>query len=285
MSTHDEPVITSYAQAPARTVTAGGVTYAYRELGPKGGIPVVFFVHLAATLDNWDPRIVGPIAQGRHVITFDQRGVGASTGSVPKTIEEAADDAYTFIKALGHETIDIFSFSMGGMIAQDLVVKHPELVRRLVLTGTGPRGGKDMDKVVRTTYYDVLRATLTRSDPKEFLFFNRDATGKRAAKAFVRRLGERTVDRDAKISTRAFQTQLSAIKKFGRSAPSDLSVITQPTLIANGDDDRMVPSVLSEDLHRRISGSELIIYPGSGHGGIFQHHEEFAPVAARFLAP
>lgn len=285
MSTSSEPVITSYAQAPARTVTAGGVTYAYRELGPKGGIPVVFFVHLAATLDNWDPRIVDPIAHGRHVITFDQRGVGASTGSVPKTIEEAADDAYTFIKALGHETIDIFSFSMGGMIAQDLVVKHPELVRRLVLTGTGPRGGKDMDKVVRTTYYDVLRATLTRSDPKEFLFFNRDATGKRAAKAFVRRLGERTVDRDAKISTRAFQTQLSAIKKFGRSAPSDLSVITQPTLIANGDDDRMVPSVLSEDLHRRISGSELIIYPGSGHGGIFQHHEEFAPVAARFLAP
>lgn len=285
MSTSSEPVITSYAQAPARTVTAGGVTYAYRELGPKGGIPVVFFVHLAATLDNWDPRIVDPIAQGRHVITFDQRGVGASTGSVPKTIEEAADDAYTFIKALGHETIDIFSFSMGGMIAQDLVVKHPELVRRLVLTGTGPQGGKDMDKVVRTTYYDVLRATLTRSDPREFLFFNRDATGKRAAKAFVQRLGERTVDRDAKISTRAFQTQLSAIKKFGRSAPSDLSVITQPTLIANGDDDRMVPSVLSEDLHRRISGSELIIYPGSGHGGIFQHHEEFAPVAARFLAP
>ncbi|KQT99318.1 alpha/beta fold hydrolase [Sanguibacter sp. Leaf3] len=285
MSSHDEPVITSYAQAPARTVTAGGVTYAYRELGPKGGIPVVFFVHLAATLDNWDPRIVDPIAQGRHVITFDQRGVGASTGSVPKTIEEAADDAYTFIKALGHETIDIFSFSMGGMIAQDLVVKHPELVRRLVLTGTGPRGGKDMDKVVRTTYYDVLRATLTRSDPKEFLFFNRDATGKRAARAFVQRLGERTVDRDAKISTRAFQTQLSAIKKFGRSAPSDLSVITQPTLIANGDNDRMVPSVLSEDLHRRIAGSELIIYPGSGHGGIFQHHEEFAPVAVRFLAP
>jgi pimeloyl-ACP methyl ester carboxylesterase len=245
----------------------------------------VFFVHLAATLDSWDPRIMDPVAQGRHVITFDQRGVGASTGSVPKTIEEAADDAYTFIKALGHETIDIFSFSMGGMIAQDLVVKHPELVRRLVLTGTGPRGGKDMDKVVRTTYYDVLRATLTRSDPKEFLFFNRDATGKRAAKAFVHRLGERTVDRDAKISTRAFQTQLSAIKKFGRSAPSDLSVITQPTLIANGENDRMVPSVLSEDLHRRIAGSELIIYPGSGHGGIFQHHEELAPVAVRFLAP
>lgn len=285
MSTSSEPVITSYAQAPARTVTAGGVTFAYRELGPKGGIPVVFFVHLAATLDNWDPRIVDPIAQGRHVIAFDQQGVGASSGSVPKTIEEAADDAYTFVTALGYDQIDIFSFSMGAMIAQDLVVTHPELVRRLVLTGTGPRGGRDMDKVVRTTYYDVLRATLTRSDPKEFLFFNRNTAGKRAAKAFVKRLTERTVDRDATISTKAFRAQLGAIQKFGRSAPSDLSVITQPTLIANGDNDRMVPSVLSEDLRRRIAGSELIIYPDSGHGGIFQFHEKFAPAAVEFLAP
>ncbi|MEP7765158.1 alpha/beta hydrolase [Sanguibacter sp. 25GB23B1] len=285
MSASTEPVIVSYAQAPTRTVTAGGVTYAYRELGPKGGIPVVFFVHLAATLDNWDPRIVDPIARGRHVITFDQRGVGASSGTFPTTIEEAADDAYAFVTALGYDQVDIFSFSMGGMIAQDLVLEHPDLVRRLVLTGTGPRGGKDMDKVVRTTYWDILRATLSRSDPKEFLFFNRNATGKHAGKAFVSRLGERTVDRDAKISTRAFQTQLRAIQKFGRSVPSDLSGITQPTLVANGDNDRMVPSVLSEDLHRRIPGSELIIYPDSGHGGIFQRHEEFAPAVVRFLAP
>ena len=284
MSTNNDPAISSYAEAPASTISAGGVSYAYRELGPKGGIPVVFFVHLAATLDNWDPRIVDPIAKNRHVITFDQRGVGASTGKVPATLEEAADHAYEFISALGFDRIDIFSFSMGGMIAQDLIVKHPDLVRKLVLTGTGPRGGKDMDKVVGTTYWDILRATLTRSDPKEFLFFNRDATGKRAAKAFIKRLQERTVDRDEPISLTALQTQLKAIQKFGRSAPSDLSTFSQATLIANGDNDRMVPSVLSEDLHRRIKGSELIIYPDSGHGGIFQFHEEFAPIVAEFLA-
>ncbi|RYV51916.1 alpha/beta fold hydrolase [Pengzhenrongella frigida] len=281
--TSNEP-ITSYALAPARTVTAGGVTFAYRELGPKGGIPVVFFVHLAATLDNWDPRIVDPIARHRHVITFDNRGVGASTGHVPDSIEAMADDAYTFIRALSFDTIDIFAFSLGGMVAQDLVVKHPELVRKLVLTGTGPRGGKDIDKVAGATYYDILRATLTRSDPKEFLFFNRNATGKPAARAFVQRLQERTVDRDADISVKAFQTQLKAIKKYGRSAPADLSKLTQPTLIANGDNDRMVPSVLSEDLHRRIKGSELVIYPDSGHGGIFQFHQKFAPIAVEFLA-
>lgn len=282
--TSNESVITSYAKAPAGTVTSGGVTYAYRELGPRGGIPVVFFVHLAATLDNWDPRIIDPIAKHRHVIAFDQPGVGASTGQVPDSIEAMADDAYTFIKALGYDKIDVFSFSMGGMIAQDLILKHPGLVRRLVLTGTGPRGGKDMDKVVGTTYWDLLRATLTRSDPKELLFFNRNATGKPAAKAFIRRLEERTVDRDKPISTKAFRAQLKAIRKFGRSAPSDLSKITQPTLIANGDNDRMVPSILSEDLHRRIKGSELIIYSDSGHGGIFQFHATFSTVAVEFLA-
>ena len=282
--TRNEPVITSYAKAPARTVTAGGTTYAYRELGPKGGIPVVFFVHLAATLDNWDPRIIDPIAKGRHVIAFDNRGVGASTGRVPDSVEAMADDAYTFIAALGFDKVDVFSFSLGGMVAQALVVRHPELVRRLVLTGTGPRGGKDIDKVAGTTYRDMLRAALTRSDPKEFLFFNRNAAGKPAARAFVNRLKERTADRDAPIKVAAFQTQLKAIKKWGRSTPDDLSTITQPTLIANGDNDRMVPSVLSEDLHRRIKGSELIIYPDSGHGGIFQYHEKFAPVAVEFLA-
>lgn len=280
----NEATNTSYTRAPNRTVSVGDTTYAYRELGPKGGVPVVFFVHLAATLDNWDPRIVDPIAQNRHVIAFDQRGVGASTGRVPSTLEEAADHAFEFITALGHNKIDIFSFSMGGMIAQDLIVKHPDLVRKLVLTGTGPRGGKNIDKVVGVTYWDILRATLTRSDPKEFLFFNRDATGKAAGKAFIKRLNERTVDRDQEISLTALRTQLKAIQKFGRSAPSDLSVFTQPTLIANGDHDRMVPTVLSADLHNRIHGSQLLIYPDSGHGGIFQFHEKFAPAAAEFLA-
>ncbi|MFI6569188.1 alpha/beta fold hydrolase [Nocardia fluminea] len=277
-------VITSYKDAPTRTVDVGGATYAYRELGPRGGIPVVFFVHLAATLDNWDPRIIDPIAAGRHVIAFDNRGVGASTGKVPDSVEAMAEDAYAFVTALGFDEIDVFSFSLGGFIAQALVMEHPELVRKLVLTGTGPKGGRDIDKVVATTYRDIVRAALTRSDPKEFLFFHRDATGKAAARAFIDRLDERATDRDAPLEISAFRTQLKAIKKWGRSSPDDLSAITQPTLIANGDNDRMVPSILSEDLHRRIANSELIIYPDSGHGAIFQFHEKFVPVAVEFLA-
>ena len=277
-------VVRSYQDAPTRTIAAGGVTFAYRELGPTTGVPVIFLTHLAAVLDNWDPRVVDGIAAKHRVITFDNRGVGASSGAVPDTIEAMAEDAVTFIKALGFDKVDIFSFSLGGMIAQALVVRHPELVRKLILTGTGPAGGTGIDKVAGTTYYDMLRATLTRQDPKEFLFFNRNTTGKRAARAFVGRLRERTAGRDANISIKAFQTQLKAIKRWGRSTPADLSAITQPTLIANGDHDRMVPSVLSEDLHRRIKGSQLIIYPDSGHGGIFQFHDKFAPVAVDFLA-
>jgi pimeloyl-ACP methyl ester carboxylesterase len=191
----------SYRNAPTRTIAAGGVTYAYRELGPKGGIPVIFFVHLAAILDNWDPRIIDPLAKGHHA--FDNRGVGASTGQVPDSVEAMADDAYTFIRALGFDKVDIFSFSLGGFVAQALVIKHPDLVRKHILTGTGPAGGKDIDKVAGITYWDMLRAALTRSDPKEYLFFNRNATGKSAARAFVNRLNERTADRDAPISVTA----------------------------------------------------------------------------------
>lgn len=172
---------------------------------------------------------------------------------------------------------------MGAMVAQALVVKHPGLVRRLILTGTGPAGGVGIDKVAGVTYYDMLRATLARKDPKVFLFFNRDDTGKRAADAFISRLESRTKNRDKAVSVKAFRTQLAAIKRWGRCAPQDLSVITQPTLIANGDNDRMVPSTLSEDLHRRIAGSKLVIYPNSGHGSIFQHHDDFASAAIEFL--
>lgn len=272
-----------YVQVPAKTVTANGVTYAYREMGPKGGVPVVFLIHLAGTMDNWDPRIIDPIAAEHHVITFSNRGVGASTGSVPDSIEGMADDAAAFIQALGYPQVDLFGFSLGGMIAQALVLKHPGLVRKMVLAGTGPAGGEGIQNIIGITYYDVLRGTLTRQDPKEFLFFNRNAAGKKAARAFINRLKERTTNREAPFKLAAFQTQLKAIRRWGLSPSADLGVITQPTLIANGDNDRMVPSVLSSDLHRRIPGSELVIYPDSGHGGIFQFHDKFVPVALEFL--
>src|SRR5256714_3503631 len=159
---------TTWETVPTQTINAGGVQFAYRELGPSTGVPVVFLTHLAAVLDNWDPRVVDGVAAEHRVIAFDSRGVGASTGSTPKTIEEMAKDAVTFIRALGLEQVDILSFSMGGMIAQVIAQTEPHFIRRLILAGTGPAGGEGIKNVTRISHFDTLRALLTLQDPKQF---------------------------------------------------------------------------------------------------------------------
>ncbi|MFJ7046767.1 alpha/beta fold hydrolase [Streptomyces sp. NPDC101112] len=275
--------VASYKNAQTRTVTADGVTFAYRDLGPRTGMPVIFITHLAAVLDNWDPRVVDGIAAKHRVITFDNRGVGASTGVTPKTIEEMAKDAVTFIRALGFEQVDVLSFSMGGMIAQEIAQTDPQLIRRLILAGTGPAGGEGIKNVTRLSDYDTLRALFTLQDPKQFLFFTRTANGRRAGKEFLARLKERTKDRDKAIRITAYRSQLKAIHRWGLAQPQDLSVIKQPVLVANGDNDRMVPTSNSYDMDRRLPNSELVIYPDGGHGGIFQYHEQFVPTALEFF--
>lgn len=278
-----DDLVLSYQDAPTHTVSAGGIDFAYRELGRKTGVPVVFLTHLAAVLDNWDPGVVDGIAAHHRVIAFDNRGVGASTGTTPNTIQAMADDAVMFIRALGLPEVDLLGFSMGGMIAQVIAQDEPGLVRKLVVAGTGPAGGEGIRNVTRITHLDTLRALVTFQDPKQLLFFPRTPDGRRAGKEFLARLKERGNDRDKAISIKSYRAQLKAIHRWGLAQPADLSSITQPVLVANGDNDRMVPSTLSEDLHRRIKHSELIIYPDSGHGGIFQFHEKFAPVAVEFL--
>ncbi|MFD4511024.1 alpha/beta fold hydrolase [Streptomyces sp. NPDC058464] len=276
-------VVTSYKNAPTHTISAGGVTFAYRELGPRSGIPVVFLTHLAAVLDNWDPRVVDGIAAKHWVVTFDNRGVGASSGSTPRTIQAMAKDAVTFIRALGFEYVDLHGFSMGGMVAQEIVRTEPGLVRKLILTGTGPAGGEGIKNVSRLSHLDTVRGLLTLQDPKQFLFFTRTANGRRAGKEFLGRLKERTRDRDKAISLTSYGAQLKAIHRWGLEQPQDLSVIHQPVLVANGESDRMVPTQNSVDLARRVQNGELVLYPDAGHGGIFQFHEQFVATALEFL--
>jgi pimeloyl-ACP methyl ester carboxylesterase len=276
--------VTSYRHALTRTVSVGGVSFAYRELGRTTGVPVVFLTHLAAVLDNWDPRVVDGIAAQHRVITFDNRGVGASTGKTPDTIQAMASDAVTFIRALGLERVDLLGFSMGGMIAQVIAHDQPQLVRKLILAGTGPAGGEGITNVTKIAHLDFVRGAFTLQDPKQFLFFTRTANGRRAGKQFLSRLKERTENRDKAISIRAYLTQLKAIHRWGLDAPADLSVIGQPVLVANGESDRMVPSNNSADLARRLPNSDLVIYPDAGHGGIFQYHEQFVGQALIFLA-
>jgi pimeloyl-ACP methyl ester carboxylesterase len=277
-------VVASYRDAPTRTVSAGGVDFAYRELGPETGVPVVFLTHLAAVLDNWDPRVVDGIAAHHRVIAFDNRGVGASTGSTPKTIEAMAEDAVTFIRALGLTKVDLLGFSMGGMIAQVIAQDEPELIRKLIIAGTGPAGGEGITNVTRISHLDTIRALLTLQDPKQFLFFTRTANGKRAGKEFLARLKERKENRDRSIALRSYGAQLTAIHRWGLARPSDLSAIHQPVLVANGEADRMVPTRNSHDLANRLPDSELVIYPDAGHGGIFQYHGQFVTKALEFLA-
>jgi pimeloyl-ACP methyl ester carboxylesterase len=276
-------VITAYKDAPTSTIDIGGTTFAYRRLGPDGGTPVIFLNHLSAVLDNWDPRVVDGIAATHRVITFDNRGVGASQGTAPRSVTAMARDAIAFIRALGHDQVDLLGFSLGGFIAQVIAEEEPRLVRRIVLAGTGPAGGEGIDKVTRVTLLDILKATLTFKDPLEYLFFTRTANGKASARQFVNRLKERTNDRDNPISITAFRNQLKAINAWGRLRPSDLTVIHHPVLVANGAHDRMVPSSNSSDLARRLPDARLTLYPDAGHGGIFQYHEEFVAEVRTFL--
>src|SRR3954470_12187853 len=274
---------TTYKDAPTETINVGGTPFAYRELGPRTGVPLVFLHHFTAVLDDWDPRVIDGIAAKRHVIAFDNRGVGASGGSVPHTIDEMAADAVAFIRALGYDQVDLLGFSLGGGVAQVITLEHPELVRRVILAGTGPRGGGGIEKMPLIAGSAYSKAALTLRDPRHFLFFNRNASGKRAASEYMARLKERTADRDKRISMQARLAQLKAIREAGLGTPHDLGKISQPVFVANGDNDVMVASSYSEDLARRIPNAKLTIYPDSGHGGVFQYHREFVPAVLEFL--
>jgi pimeloyl-ACP methyl ester carboxylesterase len=273
-----------WKDVPTRRIDVDGVHFVYRELGPSSGVPVVFLHHLMAVLDDWDPRVIDGIAAQRRVIAFDNRGVGGSGGSVPDTIEEMGRDAIAFIRALGYTQVDLLGFSLGGGVAQMVALQAPDIVRRMVLAGTGPKGGGGIEEINKVAALAYLKSALTWSDARNFLFFPRTPEGKRAARDYFAALKERTQDRDQGISLQARRAQLAAIKTAGLSEPDDLSRITQPVLVANGDHDLMVASRLAADMARRLPNARLTIYPDSGHGGIFQHHQAFVAEILDFLA-
>jgi len=274
---------TTYQHAPTETIDIGGTRFAYRQLGADTGVPVVFLNHLAAVLDNWDPRVIDGIAAKRRVIVFDNRGIGASGGSTPDSVEAMSRDAIAFIRALGFDQVDLLGFSLGGMVSQVIAQDQPQLVRKLILAGTGPAGGEGIDKVTPITLRAMARGAVTFKDPKTYLFFTRTPNGRKAAREFLERLKERTQDRDKAISPISFRAQLKAIHAWANQQPSDLSNIRQPALIANGDQDRMVPSSNSVELARRLPNARLKLYPDAGHGGVFQYHQEFVTEALEFL--
>jgi pimeloyl-ACP methyl ester carboxylesterase len=223
------------------------------------------------------------VAAKRHIISFDYRGVGATTGKQGTSIPDMAKDAIAFIHALGYKQVDILAFSMGGFITQEILLAEPQLVRKAILAGTGPRGGEGVSAVVGLTYKDIFKGLLTFRDPKFYLFFTQNKVGNAAARDFLKRLKERTENRDTKVKLSVLKAQLKAIKTWGHDQPADLSVFKLPVFIANGDADRMVPTPNSYDMAKRFPNAILKIYPNAGHGGIFQYHEEFIPQAIDFL--
>lgn len=272
-----------YRDAPTRTIAAAGTSFAHRELGPRTGVPLIALVHLGANLDNWDPRIVDGLARDRRVIAVDYRGVGDSAGSVRASFEEMAADMVAVIRALGHERVDLFGLSMGGMVAQAVLAQAPQLIDRLILAGSGPAGGPGLTDMTRVTLANTLRAAIMFKDPKTLLFFTRTPVGRQAARAYLKRLQERTNGRDKAVAPEVFRAQLAAVHQWGAQEPADLSRFTGPVLIVHGDSDLLVPPANATALARQLPTATVTMFPDSGHGVASQNHYAFVNAARDFL--
>jgi pimeloyl-ACP methyl ester carboxylesterase len=275
--------MSAYQQAETKTVKVGGLAFAYRELGQQDGVPVIFLHHLTAGLDDWDPKILDGIAKHHRVIAFDNRGVGKSEGQTPNEVHAMARDAEAFIDVLGLKKVDLLGYSLGGFIAQVIAQERPALVRKIILAGTGPAGGVGIARIGEVLQEAMQRSAAENKHPKNFLFFTPSELSQRAAGEFLSRLSERTTDRDFAVSNETIQAQAVAITRWGMSPANDLQAISQPVLIANGDDDTMVPTVNSFELFQKLPNARLSIFPDASHGGIFQYHGEFVRQAVNFL--
>ena len=252
----------TYRTTPTLSVEVNSSRYAYRKIGQEGGIPIIYLNHLAANLDNCDPLIMDTLAQHFTVISFDYKGVGASTGQVADSIEEMAQDTVAFIRAMGYEKVHLLGLSLGGFVTQEILRIAPELIARVILAGTGPKGDKGIERVARITYYDMFRAFWTRRDPRYYLFFPETSGAKALGQAFIARTNERR-NRDEPIKIPVLLAQLRAVRASGKGEPQDFSEVNHRVWVVNGDNDRMLPTAGSYDLSERLPNATLIIYEGS----------------------
>ena len=264
---------------------AGGTSYAYRRYGRTGTVPVVFFQHFRGNLDNWDPALVDDIALDREVILFDAAGIGLSSGTVPTSFHDSGRDALAFIDALGLTEADLFGFSIGGFVAQEVALQRPHLVRRLILAGTGPQGGREMHGWPAQPRAHAMKDVQGAEDIL-YLFFSPSAASQAKGAEFVSRIFTRTEGRDTGPTLAARDAQAAAIIDWGIrdfAKLARLANIQAPTLVANGDTDVMVPTVNSYLLAGHIPNAELTIYPDANHGFLFQYPHEFAAEVNAFL--
>jgi pimeloyl-ACP methyl ester carboxylesterase len=281
-----DPAATPTTNAPTQFVDASGIRFAYRRFGNPIGTPIVLLQHFMGNLDNYDPAITDAVAEGHEVILTDNAAVGLSTGVAPESVAGMARDAASLIDALGLEHVDLFGFSMGGYVAQQIVVDRPELVRRLIVVGTGPRGGDGMAQLAP----DTARLFGKAYDPQDLMwlpiFFSPSDASQAAGRRFLERIRARTEDRDAPVSETTVAAHSAAAREWGAAAPGSfdyLKGITHPTLVVNGSNDIVVPTINSYILQQNLPNAELILFPDSNHGSHFQFTQSFNVYLTAFV--
>ena len=267
---------------PTRFVEVENIRYAYRRWGKPGGMPLVFMNYFTGNLDDWDPLVTDGFAVDPDVILFDNAGVANSGGETPGTVSEMARHAVAFCDALGLKRFSVVGFSLGGMIAQQLALDHPDRVNRIILLGTGPRGGEGM------TFTEL--SAEERADPDRFLlaaFFSPTDVSQAAGREYLKRLVARTRDRDLPVTTKAAEAQLHAIREWGAVPSSDryatLPKIKHATLVVHGTRDIVVQPVNAFILAEHLPDAQLIMYPDASHGAQYQHAELFLKHVKLFL--
>jgi pimeloyl-ACP methyl ester carboxylesterase len=277
-----------YSGLPNNLVrAANGIDYAYRDTGPgaSGGVPLVLFQHFRGNLDSWDPALVDALASARRVITFDNAGVGGSTGTTPDTVEQMARDAIAFVAAMDFGQVDLLGFSIGSFVAQQVALTRPAIVRRLVLASAAPQGAAGMHGWAP----EVIGAIGTpQTRPEEYLgvFFARSSSSQQAGQHAVQRMYTRTQDRDTATTWATRQAQYDAVCTWGipdHALLQRLSALAMPVFVANGDSDPMILPHYSYLLAGLIPQARVKIYPDAAHGFLFQHHAEFAADVEAFL--
>jgi pimeloyl-ACP methyl ester carboxylesterase len=272
----------THQTAPTQVVEANGIRFGYRRFGKAGGVPIVLNQHFKGTMDYWDSAVTDGLALDREVILFNNAGVSSSSGEVPTSFPEMGANAIAFVKALGLSQVDVLGFSIGGMVAQEIALQAPELVRKLILVGTGPRGADMTASKSAEIFAGVY-------DPPEHLWlavhFSPSAAGRKAGLAFLERKHRRP-DRDPEMTDEAAGRQREAIGKYiagGESAQGHLKEIRQPTLVVQGSNDMIIPTMNSYVLQQKLPNAQLILYPDSNHGSFYQYPELFVQHATTFL--
>src|ERR1700684_2477349 len=276
----------THQTAPTQYGEANRIRFAYRRFDKTGAVPLVFNMHFMGTMDHWDPAVTDGFAQEREVILFDNAGVSSSSGDVPGSVAEMGANAIAFIKALGIKQVDVLGFSIGGLVAQEITLQAPDLVRRLVLVGTGPRSGEYMDTGTPQGR-QIFGGNYEHPDDLWLrVHFTPSAVSQAAGRRFLKRFRLRTKDRDPEVTEKAALAQRTAIAKWGAKrehAWDYLKDIKQPTLIVNGSNDVIIYTINSYILEQNLPNAQLIIYPDSAHGSLFQYPALFVADVTRFL--